>query len=79
MRVIIPATAVVLALLLSGAASLARAEAPVVPCGTLAAEKLPQTRQTKPLHDYMGRIFQMESFRASLSEQEIEMRPTRAA
>lgn len=41
--------------------------------------QLPQTKQTKPLYDYMSRIFQMESFRASLSEPEIEMRPIRAA
>lgn len=41
--------------------------------------QLPQTKQTKPLFDYMNRIFQMESFRASLSEQEQEMRSTRAA
>jgi RNA polymerase-associated protein len=41
--------------------------------------QLPQTKQTKPLFDYMNRIFQMKSFGASLSEQELEMRPTRAA
>lgn len=41
--------------------------------------QLPQTKQTKPLYDYMDRIFEMESFRASLSELEIEMRPIRAA
>jgi RNA polymerase-associated protein len=40
--------------------------------------QLPQTKQTKPLYDYMNRIFQMESFRASLSEQEHEMRPRAA-
>lgn len=41
--------------------------------------QVPQTKQTKPLFDYMNRIFQMKSFGASLSEQELEMRPTRAA
>ncbi len=41
--------------------------------------QLPQTKQTKPLFDYMNRIFQMKAFGASLSEQELEMRPTRAA
>ena len=40
---------------------------------------LGQTRQAKPIHDYMARVFEMESFKASLSEQEIEMRPTKAA
>ena len=39
--------------------------------------QLPQTKQTKPLLDYMDRIFQMKSFIESLSELEIEMRPTR--
>lgn len=39
--------------------------------------QLPQTKQTKPLFDYMDRIFQMKSFVESLSELEIEMRPTR--
>lgn len=41
--------------------------------------ELPQTRQTKPLLEYMERIFAMDSFRASLSEQEKEMRSSRAA
>lgn len=41
--------------------------------------QLPQTKQTKPLMDYMDRIFQMKSFVDSLSELEIEMRPTRGA
>jgi RNA polymerase-associated protein len=41
--------------------------------------QLPQARQTKPLFDYMDRIFQKKSFGASLSELEIEMRPIRAA
>ncbi len=41
--------------------------------------QLPQTKQTRPLFDYMNRIFQMKAFGASLSEQELEMRPTRAA
>lgn len=35
---------------------------------------LPSTRQTKPLHDYMARIFGRESFQASLSDAEREMR-----
>lgn len=39
--------------------------------------QIPQTKQTKPLFDYMDRIFQMKSFVESLSELEIEMRPTR--
>lgn len=41
--------------------------------------QLPQTRQVKPLLDYMDRIFAMDSFRASLSDQEREMRSSRAA
>ncbi len=36
--------------------------------------KLPNTRQTKPLHDYMSRLFERESFQESLTEQEREMR-----
>lgn len=36
--------------------------------------KLPNTRQTKPLHDYMTRLFERESFKESLTEQEREMR-----
>jgi stringent starvation protein A len=35
---------------------------------------LPQTRQTKPLHDYMARVFARESFQESLSPVEKEMR-----
>jgi len=35
---------------------------------------LPQNKQTKPLLAYMGNIFERESFQASLSEQEQEMR-----
>jgi RNA polymerase-associated protein len=35
---------------------------------------LPATRQTKPLHDYMGRMFSRQSFRDGLSLQEKEMR-----
>jgi stringent starvation protein A len=35
--------------------------------------KLPNTRQTKPLHDYMARLFAREAFQESLSEQEREM------
>jgi len=34
---------------------------------------LPSNRQTKPLHDYMARIFERESFQESLSEIEREM------
>ncbi len=36
--------------------------------------QLPQTKQTKPLLDYMDRMFEMPSFQASLSDQEAEMR-----
>jgi RNA polymerase-associated protein len=35
--------------------------------------KLPNNRQVKPLHDYMQRLFERESFRESLSELEKEM------
>ena len=35
---------------------------------------LPQNKQTKPLLAYMENIFERESFQASLSEQEQEMR-----
>jgi len=35
---------------------------------------LPKTKQAKPMHDYMDRLFERESFQASLSEQEREMR-----
>ena len=35
--------------------------------------KLPNTRQTKPLHDYMERLFAREAFQESLTEQEREM------
>ncbi len=35
--------------------------------------KLPNNRQTKPLHDYMERLFERESFQESLSELEKEM------
>lgn len=41
--------------------------------------ELPKSRQTKPLLEYMDRIFNMDSFRASLSEQEIDMRSSKAA
>ncbi len=34
---------------------------------------LPNTRQTKPLHDYMERLFAREAFQESLTEQEREM------
>lgn len=37
--------------------------------------KLPKNRQSKPLFEYMERIFDRESFRESLSEQEREMIP----
>jgi|TARA_B110000902_G_scaffold266976_1_gene357273 RNA polymerase-associated protein len=36
--------------------------------------QLPQTKQSKPLIDYMDRMFEMPSFQASLSDQETEMR-----
>lgn len=36
---------------------------------------LPKNRQSKPLFDYMERIFDRDSFRESLSEQEREMIP----
>lgn len=35
---------------------------------------IPKTKQAKPLHEYMERIFERESFQASLSEKEREMR-----
>lgn len=35
--------------------------------------KLPNTRQTKPLQDYMERLFAREAFQESLTEQEREM------
>ena len=38
---------------------------------------LPNNKQTKPLHDYMERMFKRRAFKASLSEQEREMRPDR--
>jgi RNA polymerase-associated protein len=38
---------------------------------------LPNNKQTKPLHDYMERMFKRRAFKASLSEQEKEMRPER--
>ena len=37
--------------------------------------KLPKTKQTKPLMDYMDRLFARESFQESLTELEKEMRP----
>jgi len=40
---------------------------------------LQMTRQTRSLLEYMDRIFAMPSFKASLSEQETEMRPSQAA
>jgi RNA polymerase-associated protein len=36
--------------------------------------QLPQTKQSKPLIDYMDRMFEKPSFQASLSDQETEMR-----
>ncbi|ROS06095.1 RNA polymerase-associated protein [Sinobacterium caligoides] len=36
--------------------------------------EIPKTKQTKPLHEYMERLFARESFQASLSEAELEMR-----
>lgn len=38
---------------------------------------IPNNKQTKPLHDYMERMFKRRAFKASLSEQEKEMRPER--
>lgn len=35
--------------------------------------ELPNNRQTKPLHDYMARLFERESFQESLSEVEREL------
>ena len=37
--------------------------------------ELPNNKQTKPLHDYMSRMFKRRAFRSSLSDQEKEMRP----
>ncbi|MEH6551398.1 MAG: glutathione S-transferase N-terminal domain-containing protein [Pseudomonadales bacterium] len=37
--------------------------------------QIPNTKQAKPLLDYMDRLFAMPSFKASLSEFELEMRP----
>lgn len=37
--------------------------------------KLPNSRQTKPLEEYMERLFARESFQQSLTEYEKEMRP----
>lgn len=36
--------------------------------------QVPLTRQTKPLHDYMGRMFSRPAFQESLSDTEKEMR-----
>lgn len=36
--------------------------------------EIPKTKQTKPLFDYMDRLFERESFQVSLTEQEKEMR-----
>lgn len=36
--------------------------------------KIPLTKQTQPLHDYMARLFEREAFQESLSELEREMR-----
>ncbi len=36
--------------------------------------ELPNNKQTKPLHAYMDRLFERESFKESLSEQERDMR-----
>lgn len=38
--------------------------------------EIPRTKQTKPLLDYMERLFAMESFQDSLTEEEKEMAPT---
>jgi RNA polymerase-associated protein len=39
--------------------------------------EIPNNKQTKPLHDYMDRMFKRRAFRSSLSEQEKEIRPDR--
>ncbi len=39
---------------------------------------IPNNKQTKPLFDYMERMFKRRAFRASLSDQEKDMRPDRA-
>jgi RNA polymerase-associated protein len=36
--------------------------------------ELPNARQTRPLHDYMTRMFARDTFRSSLSEAEKEIR-----
>ena len=36
--------------------------------------EIPKTKQSKPLHEYMERLFARESFQVSLSEAELEMR-----
>ena len=41
--------------------------------------ELPATKQTKPLLDYMDSLFQREAFKASLSDQEKELRSTQPA
>lgn len=41
--------------------------------------EIPNTKQTKPLLSYMDSLFNRESFKESLSEQEQEMRPAQAS
>lgn len=41
--------------------------------------QLPQSRQAKPLQEYMKRLFDMDSFKSSLSDQELEMRQVKVA
>lgn len=41
--------------------------------------EIPSTKQTKPLLSYMDSLFNRESFKESLSEQELEMRPAQAS
>ncbi len=36
--------------------------------------ELPNTPAAKPVHEYMKRLFKRESFQASLTEAEIELR-----
>ncbi len=36
--------------------------------------EIPKTKQTKPLHEYMDRVFDRDSFQASLSDKEKEIR-----
>ena len=48
--------------------------APILWRSKLLGLEIPTTRQTQPLHEYMQRIFTRDSFLASLTEKEKEMR-----